>query len=324
MSTRDRYALFASLEASGSSPVYEEWATGLSMDEAMIELIDRELPCDKRQPNLLFAAARYLGLAQCPYPDFRTWLLRNWPAVQALAQTRSTQTNEVGRAAVIMPVLAEIDGPISLIEVGAAAGLCLSLDRFSYYYSGHDPIHPVDGPSTVSIECTISGSVPLPPAIPEVVYRAGLDLNPLNVENADDRRWLEALVWPGQDRRLGRLRAAIDVSRQSRPSMVSGDLNASIEQMVHEAPKNTTVVVFHSAVLSYISAADRGKFITNVQQLPCRWISNESPRYVEWPTIDSERQRNPETAEFVAALDGIPKAFSSPHGDWLQWLPAIA
>ena len=34
-----------------------------------------------------------------------------------------------------------------------------------------------------------------PTALPRVGWRAGIDLNPLDVTSADDRAWLEALIW---------------------------------------------------------------------------------------------------------------------------------
>ena len=36
-----------------------------------------------------------------------------------------------------------VDGPLSLIEVGVSAGLCLYPDRYSHLYDGHRYLHPV-------------------------------------------------------------------------------------------------------------------------------------------------------------------------------------
>ncbi|HUZ56387.1 MAG TPA: DUF2332 family protein [Streptosporangiaceae bacterium] len=38
--------------------------------------------------------------------------------------------------------------------------------------------------------------MPLPARVPEISWRAGLDLNPLDVSSDDDVRWLSCLVWP--------------------------------------------------------------------------------------------------------------------------------
>jgi hypothetical protein len=44
----------------------------------------------------------------------------------------ATQTNEPGRCAVLLPVLAGLSEPLALLEVGAFAGLCLLPDFYAY------------------------------------------------------------------------------------------------------------------------------------------------------------------------------------------------
>jgi hypothetical protein len=59
---------------------------------------------------------------------------------------RRTQTNEVGRCAVLLPALAELPEPLALLEVGASAGLNLLPDRYSYEYLHPDgAVHRVAG-----------------------------------------------------------------------------------------------------------------------------------------------------------------------------------
>ena len=53
------YRAFARLEARGRSAAYETLADSVAGDAALAGFI-ASLPPDKRQPNLLFAAARYL------------------------------------------------------------------------------------------------------------------------------------------------------------------------------------------------------------------------------------------------------------------------
>ena len=65
-STAERYRAFADVEARGMSACYEDWAHGVAGDPGTIALID-ELPSPKRQPNLVFTAARFLGVPIGPY-----------------------------------------------------------------------------------------------------------------------------------------------------------------------------------------------------------------------------------------------------------------
>jgi hypothetical protein len=53
------YRQFARLEARGRSAAYEALAESIAGDTALVSFI-ASLPPEKRQPNLLFAAARYL------------------------------------------------------------------------------------------------------------------------------------------------------------------------------------------------------------------------------------------------------------------------
>ena len=103
--------------------------------------------------------------------------------------------------------------------MGAAAGLCLLPDYYRYDYRGHRI-----GDGEVEFECAPHGPVPLPANLPEVVWRAGIDLEPIDLDDESAVRWLEALVWPEEQDRLERLRGAIEVARRHRPRVIRGDL----------------------------------------------------------------------------------------------------
>lgn len=319
MSTAQRYLRFARIEAHGSSPSYELLGSGIAADLEILALIDR-LPEPKRQPNLVLAATRHRGGPTHSYSTFRAWLLANWSVVEQTALARSTQTNEAGRDAVLLPLLGLIEGPLSLIEVGASAGLCLYPDRYSYRYDEHHHIDPTAGPSPVLLPCATTGNPPLPEKLPTIAYRAGIDLNPLDVAADDDMAWLDSLIWPEHHLRRDRLHHAAAIVRDDRPHLVRGDLNATIADLVHEAPADTTVVVFHSAVLNYLDPAARTTFVDTVRALPCHWIANEGPG-----VLPSDPHLLPSPVEqiggrFVLSLDGRPIALAGGHGQTLDWI----
>jgi hypothetical protein len=312
------YRWFAQNEAPGRSALFEDWANGVATDTEILELLG-ELPRPKRQPNLLFACSRLVGCPLAPYAEWREWLITNWPAVSAQMRVRGTQTNEPRRCAVLLPVLAPIEGPIALLEVGASAGLCLYPDRYSYSYDGRR-IDPVDGPSTVLLECATTGNPPIPSALPEIVWRAGLDLNPLDLGNRDDTNWLETLIWPEQHERLARIHAAVEIVRVDPPRIVRGDALAGLPALVAEAPANATLVIVTSAAIVYMMPEPRAHFIDYVRSLDVTWISNEGAGIVPAAAAALDGRKAPVGGQMLLAVNEQPKAFTGPHGDRLDWL----
>ncbi|MFF2369522.1 DUF2332 domain-containing protein [Agromyces sp. NPDC058110] len=324
-STADRYRSFAEVEARGMSAVYEAWAEGVATDAAAQALID-ELPPPKRQPNLVFSAARLLGAEAGTYPEFAAWLAANWSAVREVALTHATQTNEAGRCALHLPVLGGIEGPIALLEVGASAGLCLYPDRYGYRYTGtahpgHMLLEPADGASLVLLECAVRGPdpAPVPSRMPDIVWRAGIDLNPLDVRSESDVAWLDALVWPEHDDRRARLRAAARIAAADPPHLVAGDLNERLAALAAEAPPHATLVVFHTAVLMYLDDDGRRRFARQVRELPGHWLSVEGRRVVDGIRVRDDVPN--ESSDLVLALDGVQLAWAQPHGRAVTWVP---
>jgi hypothetical protein len=316
MDTAADYRRFAQFEARGHSAIYDQWATGIADDAALLSLID-DLPPDNRQPNLVLASARFIGIAPGPFAPFRSELISRWDEVRATALIRRTQTNEPGRCAVLQPLLGALPSPLALLEVGASAGLCLYPDRYSYRYSNGTALDPPDGRSSVVLECAVSGPVPLPSALPNVVWRAGIDLNPLDAADAQDMRWLETLVWPEQEHRRDRLRRAARVAAADPPRLMRGDIAQALPRLVASAPPEATLVVFHSAVLAYVPPAGREAFAEQISRTPGHWISNEGPAVVRYDGLPASP--DPTTGSFVLALDGDPLAYTGAHGQSLQW-----
>lgn len=314
----DIYRRFASFEVRDRSPCYSEWAVGVAGDSELLCLID-ELGGLKRQPQLVFAAARYVGISPGPFPGFRDELIARWPAVRETVLAKRNQTNEVGRCAVFLPLLAALPQPLALLEVGASAGLCLYPDRYSYQYGDHARLDPDSGPSRVELTCAMDGPVPLPAAPPRIVWRAGIDAHPLDVTAAGDVRWLETLIWPGQTARRERLAAAIEIARADPPRLVRADLNDAVERVAGEAPAGATLVIFHSAVMVYLDPADRATFVSTVSGLPAHWFSMEGASVAPLGGGTLPPSPDPSQALFVVEADGVPVAFAGAQGQSLYW-----
>lgn len=326
-----RYSDFAEYEVRGRTPVYLNWARGVASDPDTSALI-ATLPRIKRQPVLVFAAARHAGAPETEdYTPFRDFLHAHWAQIEQIVRTHSTQTNEAKRCAVLLPFLSLLPGPLSLVEMGASAGLCLYPDRYAYRYT-------LDGGATRSLQptgpgadraplldCDLRDGVPVPRTLPEVVHRGGVDLSPVDPADAGSRAWLHSLIWPGQQTQRGpRLDAALDIAAADPPQILAGDLVEQLEASVAARPAGSTPVVFHTAVLGYLEPPARAEFVRRVTAL-CRdasavWISVEGvtllPDVAEQVPESIRRHKG----IFIVAVNGRPLATAHGHGDWVRAL----
>jgi len=303
------YTEFAVREARGVSPIYERLSLAISGDETILALLEA-VPASKRQPNLLLGVVRLLGGPVDDPAAFHEFTVANWRAVQAELRTHATQTNEAGRCALLLPVLASLPQPLALLEVGAAAGVNLYPDRYAYRYGGHEV-----GSRGPVLDCALTGTAP-PTRLPEVVWRAGLDLNPLDVTDPWDLAWLEALIWPEHQHRRDRLREAAAIAAADPPTLIRGDLVDDLPSLVAQAPPGATLVVFHTSVLYQVPAPRRAAFAQLAGGLPGHWVAVEAPTVLAYRGLPPP----PDQAFYnVLALDGKPLAWTRGHGEAMAW-----
>ncbi len=315
----ERYRQFAAEEASGSSPLYETLANHVAEAPALLAFV-AQFPPEMQQPNLFFGAVRFVAGTPSGPDALDEIVERSGTSIAKTMRSRTTQTNEPNRCAALLPSLAGIAGPIALLEVGASAGLCLLPDKFAYDYGRVRLDAPADTREIAPLlACEASTNTPLPQALPEVVWRAGLDVAPRSVSSADDMEWLEILVWPEQETRLARLRAAAAVARKVDPGVILGDLRRDLQALAHRAPADATLVIFHTAVLAYVTAQDeRDRFARACQDLGATWICNEFPWVYPW--IGAKVSGAHPKGMFLVSVDGEPVAWTMPHGQRLEWL----
>ena len=312
-----RYTAFADNEARGSSALYEACARAIAHSDEVLSFV-ATLPADRQQPNLLLAAVRHLYGVPRSADHLIDSVRAHAEPIRALMLARTTQTNEPARCAVLLPLLAGLPQPLALLEVGASAGLCLLADRYGYDYAGAR-LQPVAAGSTPPpvFPCTVTGPVPLPTAMPTIAWRCGLDLNPIDVRVAADTAWLQTLVWPDQEDRAMRLRAALAIAQDAPPAIVRGDLLNDVEHVMAQAPTGATLVVFHTAVLAYVAPAVRDRFADVMRRSGAVWISNEAPRVL--PTIAARAPLPPAPGRFLLAINERPVGWTGPHGQSIDW-----
>lgn len=312
----ERYERFARDEVGDRSPLYAEWAAGIARDPA-VQAVLAQIPATRRQPPLVFAVARMLGAPLEAYPALAAWILDNTHALVDETARRALQTNEPLRCAALLPALASIGGPIALLELGASAGLCLIPDLYSYRYrtaDGDRAVDPVDGVSSVVLECEARGPVVPPLELPSVVWRAGIDLAPLDPRDSGDVAFLRGLVWPGEQGRAERIDAALSTAAAASPRVVAGDAadGELVRDLVDSAPEGATVVVTTPGLMPHVARAGRDRIAETLRSLP-----------VEWVSIEPAGLRGFDAPGFVVTRGDAVLATCDPLGGWLEWRPGI-
>lgn len=230
------------------------------------------------------------------------------------------QTNEVGRAAALWPgvmaVAAQFGPRVELLELGASGGLNLNMDRFGYDFGG---ARAGDSASGVELAPIWSGAEPVVATV-EVVVRAGVDLNPLDMTDPEVADRMLAYIWPDQHERIARAEAAIAIARDFPPLIDSNDGADWLERRLAMPQEGgTTRILYHSVALQYFPAEGQKRVHAAIAtaaaratpERPFAWLSMEfyeqialaELRLTTWPGDGQHRLL----------------AFCHPHGARIEW-----
>lgn len=352
---------FADAEC-GDEPLYKALCEIAQREPQLLGLLDAA-SAEQRRPNLLLAAVHHLLLGGARhrlasyYPSvdgtraaddelhrvFVDFCDTHRQALTELIATHTTQTNEVGRCAVLWPALrlaAQQRGAdrIALLDFGASAGLNLGVDRYGYDY-GRFGMSPGGAGTTVTMACRLVGDK-APPAgdgdTPRIVSRLGVDMEAVDVHDKNAVRWLRACLWPSDEARAHRFDAAVDLAREAGWRVQThADCTSAVVDWARAVPSDVLPVLVNSWVLTYVPREARAQHIARmrslVQERDMAWISAEAPEILideqlVPPPVDAAHadlgpgslwtlMRRGETgpsAQFIAR--------SHPHGKWMQWL----
>ena len=299
-----RYTRFAEEEARGRSPLYEAIARGVAADREVIGFLSdlaegqatTEPAARGRAPSVRHAD----GLARLSRASAVGSRCR--PRGHA---SRSTQTNEPARCATLLPVLAQLPQPLALIEVGASAGLCLLPDHYGYDYG-----RAILGPRSPTFRCAVNDAAPIPAVLPRIVWRAGLDLNPLDRSTSPRGRVARdpglaradrAARQPAsraQDR--GRSEAACRQGRSRRRRACAARARSPEERHAGDLP--------HARCSPMWRIRRSGKPSRERAMRLGTWISNEMPDV--FPDIAVVRRCAGAPGRFLLSVNGTPVAWT--------------
>lgn len=291
------YRRFGAVDAAGPSPLYERVALALAGSDQAMRAINAA-PAGRRSPTVILAALHDLALAGRAPALAAAYsagdgdaaalaaidtLLQLTESVLDLAARRQPPTDQTGRYAVLYPAVAEAAhrvgaGAVGLVDVGRPAALNSSVDRVGITYDNGQSLG--DPSSPVQQRCSVVGERPVPSrAIPLVVTRIGVDLDPLDVTDPDDARWLRACVWPEQLTQPATLDAELAQAATAPPTLLRGPVVEVLPDAITRVPADALPVVMTTWTLSSLPPASRLRFLQHLDEAstgrPVAWVSAE-------------------------------------------------
>ncbi len=341
---REEFAGFAREQFRGSSPLYERLALAIAGDPELLGLAVEVRP-GQPAPLLFLAAVHFLLLSGVPhalaayypsvsgtahreddpFPAFRAFCHEHREDIRPLLATRLVQTNEVRRCACLLPAFGLVarragDRPLTVVEIGASAGLNLWWDRYGYDYG--DGRRYGDLRAGVQLTCDLRGDRrPIIPAVfPTVADRVGVDLNPIDPSDAEATRWLRALIWPEHAERADLLQRALEMVRQNPPHLLAGDILDVLPPILAAVPRDTTLCLLHTFALY--------EFPEDAREQVLALLADEARRRAFFRVSMEWRGAENPLLELVSYANGRQTeerlAWCDTHGAWLHWLGSAA
>jgi hypothetical protein len=281
----------------------------------------------------LVGALHALALQEtCPdlmacYPPNDSTKKQLWDAVQAAFLSHEAQilnwlnlppqTNEVRRSAALIPACLSLQDhfglPLVLSELGASAGLNLHWDQFRLTLQGTEFC---DVTSPVHLAPDWSG--PLPPQItPQVIDKAGCDLNPL--DPAEDALRLRAYIWPDQAKRVARTNAAITIAKNIPARVDKSDVQDWLQQRLATRHSGAVHVIYHTIAWQYFPP-DVQKTCESLIRTAGKAATVDAP--IAWVSMEADNDPNGAGLRVTYWPGGETQAVGRAdfHGRWVSWL----
>lgn len=291
------YRRFAEVDAADASPLYERVAVALSESAEALRIIEAA-PARKRRPEVILAALHDLALAgrapalaaayaaadgDAAAEAAIDTLTRMADSVVSIAAQRQTRTHETQHCAVLAPAIAEAArrveaDAVGLIDVGDSSGLNLHVDRVGVTYSNGQTLGDPASPVQLSSSIVRGRAIPTR-AMPEVTSRISVDLDPVDVTDADDARWLRACLWPDQPEQAARLEAGMALAASDPPRLLQGDAIEVLPDAFAHVPSDALPVVTTTWALSHFPLESRLRFLHRLEEAAAdravAWVSLE-------------------------------------------------
>jgi hypothetical protein len=319
-----------------TSPLYGRLVQVVAGDDRLLA-IAAQARAGQLPSNLLLASVHYLLLRDGghelaawyrslggtatgdPGPAFTGFCLSRRAEIVDLMRHRLVQTNVVKRSAVLRVGMAAVasmtDEPVMLVEVGSSAGVQLRFDEYRYELAGRT-WGSASSPVVVSTEWREEAAPPDLDRILVIADRVGVDLNPIDATDPDERLWLRGLIWPENTAQAALQDAALRVVAADPPRTVAGDMAAVLPEVVAGVPRRMPVVVFHSATRLHVPYERREGFDAAIAEIArdheLFHLSYEGDSDKLWFAL--ELRHRDRTARVLAIGDGHAEWLSAPAG----------
>lgn len=310
-------------EASAFAGRIAEWPTDRAGDDALA----------LRACGALHALARSgdAPRLRAAYPPAEADVETLWAAIEAALADHDArltdwlssppQTNEPKRSGALIGALAILSAEtglaIDLLEIGASAGLNLSLDRFAYALGIAE--RPGDPDVAVTIRCAWRGAAPDPRTPITIARRAGCDRNPLDPGRAGDRARLLAYVWADQQDRLATTAAALEAAAIAPWRVEKADAADWVETALaaRPAPGRVTVLA-HTIVWQYLPDETKARIEAALAEAGAR-ATPEAP--LARIAMEADAQKGSAALTLTTWPGGETRALGRAdfHGRWVEW-----
>src|SRR5215203_837549 len=248
----------------------------------------------------------------------------NQEGIVNIIQQRIVQTNVLTRCNYLLPAFSNIlsltKKPATIIDIGTSAGLALNFDNYEYYYNNEK----VYGDSGVKLHCIIKGDKsPIVKPFNNPLRKIGIDQHLIDLADADDLTWLQALIWPDQTERFSMLKEALNAPGLPEITMIEGSTIADYKKVIESVDPSNTLILFATHVLYQFTDKLLNEFYDFLdaegQNRDFYFLSADATKTIQskyginnTAVVLTTYQNKQKKVQLIAETNG--------HGNWVKWI----
>lgn len=333
---------FADRECKDIAPLYFLLCNHISLDEELLK-IAAKVRIGQPIPNLFLSAVHYLlikspeeNLAQfyptitgissdeIPFDLFKSFVLENETKILEIIQTRIVQTNVINRCSYLMPIFSQIihseKKHATIIDIGSSAGLTMNWDLYNYKYSEFN----LNINSEIQVYTEIRNNN-LPKTffpIHQQISKIGIDQNPIDLSDENEKLWLKALVWTDHLERFQIMDSALKLASRQKNKIFKASTISEFNEIISQVPPEHTLIIYSTVTFYQFLKELIADFWTMLDR-----IGNSRDLYFVSAEGLNAYQEKYNTKDMVVELTHYQNGEKSQklvcttngHGNWIDW-----